>query len=421
MTSPPVLRGRLVTGLELAMLAALVAWLTGSYLSVRAQLDALPPGSRAYQFALYRSDDSLGLAAAVGLVGVGFLATRRWWPRAGFVGVSAAVLVLHTRYPILIASQAATVLMVTIAAFWAALAAHRILPVAITALTVSAVATVPLYAVNRSLTEAIQAGTALPDLSSLASTVEALLLTGAGLAAAVLVRHSTRLTDRLAASNQQLLAQREAMAQAAVVDERVRIARELHDVVAHHVATMTVHAGAARQVIDADPAAAAASLHHIEQSGRDAVDELHRLLGFLRRGSDSGDGAHRAPVPSLRHLDRLVDTFPLEVTVEVDGDLEGVPASLDVSVYRIVQEALTNVVKHSSASAATVAIDVGADLITVAVTDRGEPTGAGSGTGHGVMGVRERAALHGGTVEVGPDGDRGWAVRAHLPRDGRPE
>ncbi|MFV0260313.1 MAG: sensor histidine kinase [Acidimicrobiales bacterium] len=420
MSTPPVLRGRLAAILEVGMLVALVAWLGGTYLSVRAQLDALPPGSQAYQFALFRSDDSLGLAATVGLIGVGLLAARRWWPRLGFVGVAAVVLLLHVRYPILVTSQAATILMVAIAAFWATLAAPRMLPTAVAALTVSAVATIPLYAVNRSLTEATRPGPALPDLSSFASTVEALLVTGAGLAAAALLRHSTGLTERLAASNAELVAQREAMARAAVVDERVRIARELHDVVAHHVATMTVHAGAARQVIGADPTAAAGSLRHIEQSGRDAVAELHRLLGFLRQGGDTADeDDSRAPTPSLQHLARLVASYPLEVTVAVSGDVESVPASLDVSIYRIIQEALTNVVKHSTAAEASVGVDVGPEIITVAVTDAGRPTGTGAGTGHGVLGVRERAALHGGTVEVGPDGDRGWSVRAYLPRDGR--
>ncbi|MEM9713267.1 MAG: histidine kinase [Actinomycetota bacterium] len=213
---------------------------------------------------------------------------------------------------------------------------------------------------------------------------------------------------------------REDRARQAVLSERNRIARELHDVVAHHVSLMGVRAGAARTALAADPAAAEAALLAIEDSSRQAVAELRELLGALRDGGEIELG----PQPGLGELDALVEGYRgagLTVTLDVDGDRAAVDPLDGLTAYRVVEEALTNVTRHSSASVAEVHIDVVADRIDVQVRDGGpgrtEP--ALAGTGSGLVGLRERVLLSGGTVDAGPRGD-GFAVEASIPRRRRP-
>lgn len=410
------LRGAGYLALELAIVVALGAWYLGACTGLTQQLSEMAPGTRAFQLALTRTADSLPLALALGLFAIAILPLRRWFPSAVFAVVSALVLFLHWRYPVLLDVQAATVVAVTIAAFWAAVGARRLLPIAVLALAVSAGSMLPAYAVSSNLSAAGAPG-AHPALASFTAVVEAMVLTGVGLAAAGLVRHSQALASRLEHSNTLLREQRAAVARAAVVDERIRIARELHDVIAHHVTAMTVHAGAARQLLSTNPAAANEPLRQIESSGRDAVAELHRLLGFLR---GEGSAADRTPAPSLRDLPTLTGSFPsLRVSTSVTGDVDAVAPMLGLSTYRIVQEALTNVVKHSTASSAAVTITVSDAVVDIAVTDPGRPTLTGAGTGHGTLGLRERASLHGGTISVGPAPEGGWRVAALLPRSGR--
>jgi signal transduction histidine kinase len=201
-----------------------------------------------------------------------------------------------------------------------------------------------------------------------------------------------------------------------VAEERSRIARELHDVVAHRVSMMTVQAGAAKTVAAADPAAAVRAMAAVEDAGRQALDELRHLLGVLRPTA-SGDGTE--PQPGLADLDRLVEDARragLEVQLRRDGSLTGLPARVELSAYRIVQESLTNVVKHAGAGART---DVrlaneGAALV-VEVTDDGRGAPVLPGSGHGVVGMRERAQLLGGSLDVGPRAEGGFRVCARLP------
>ncbi len=210
--------------------------------------------------------------------------------------------------------------------------------------------------------------------------------------------------------------EREESARRAVFEERVRIARELHDVVAHHVSTMGVQAGAARVVVDRDPARAKEALSAIELSSRQAVAELHRLLGFLRQAGDRDD---RAPQPGLSQLPRLAASMgdsDLAVAVSVEGEARPLPPTVDVSAYRIVQEALTNTLKHSAASRADVHLRYWPDELEVEVVDDGRPGGAaadGPG-GLGLIGMRERVALHGGQLSAGPAATGGFAVKARL-------
>jgi len=210
---------------------------------------------------------------------------------------------------------------------------------------------------------------------------------------------------------------RAADAHRAVFDERVRIARELHDVVAHHVSIMGVQAGAARVVIGRDPAKAKEALVSIEGSSRQAVLELHRLLGFLRRDGDAED---LRPLPGLSQLASLAATMSdaqLTVEIRVVGDQRPLAPTVDVSAYRIVQEALTNTLKHSGASHASVYLRYHANELDLEITDDGRasgtsPTGAG---GLGLIGMRERAGLHGGELTAGPVAGGGFAVRVTLP------
>jgi signal transduction histidine kinase len=211
--------------------------------------------------------------------------------------------------------------------------------------------------------------------------------------------------------------EREENARRAVFEERVRIARELHDVVAHHVSMMGVQAGAARMVIDRDRSKAKDALAVIEASSRQAVDELHRLLGFLRQAGDVDD---LAPSPGVSQLHRLaagMGDSELAVHVGVEGDERPLPPTVDVSAYRIVQEALTNTLKHAQASRADVRLRYWPGELEVEIIDDGlggaGPPGGGSGLG--LIGMRERAALHGGRLRAGPEPGGGFAVRVHLP------
>jgi signal transduction histidine kinase len=214
---------------------------------------------------------------------------------------------------------------------------------------------------------------------------------------------------------------REENTRRAVIEERVRIARELHDVVAHHVSMMGVQAGGARVVIDSDRVKAKAALSAIEVSSRQAVGELHRLLGFLRQPGDEDD---LAPRPGLGQLPRLAASMSesgLAVSVGVEGEERLLPPMIGVSAYRIVQEALTNALKHAAASRADVRVRYWPDELEVEIVDDGRGAMSGSGAspgGLGLVGMRERAALHGGQLMAGPVSGGGFAVRVKLPTSG---
>ncbi|EWM18881.1 sensor histidine kinase [Kutzneria sp. 744] len=214
-----------------------------------------------------------------------------------------------------------------------------------------------------------------------------------------------------------LAAQREREAEALVADERLRIARELHDVVAHSMSVITVQADMGRLVFDRKPAVAAAALGVIETTGRDALAELRRMLGVLR---DTESRGVLGPAPGLARLDGLVARTAaagVNVDVVVRGTPRPLPAGVDVSAYRIVQEALTNVVKHAGTPTCRVTVVYGQDAVLLTVTDdgRGGPPRPG---GHGLVGMRERAALCGGELRAGPT-PSGFEVAARLPDGAR--
>ena len=210
---------------------------------------------------------------------------------------------------------------------------------------------------------------------------------------------------------------------ALLLDERARIARELHDVVAHAVSVMVVQAGAARFALGTDEDEVRERLLSVETTGRSAVDDLRRLLDLLRADEQNQplDDDDVGPAPGLGRLDELVDSLQragLPVRLETDGLPAELPPMLDVTAYRVVQEALTNVLKHSAAQWVRVQVRAGADVVVLEVADGGPARGAGDRPdrpgGQGLVGMRERVALFGGRLEAGPAG-QGWRVRAELP------
>jgi signal transduction histidine kinase len=223
---------------------------------------------------------------------------------------------------------------------------------------------------------------------------------------------------KLADQTIELQAEREENASQAVFAERVRIARELHDVVAHHVSVIGVQAAGARRVMDRQPARAAEALSSIEDSSRRAVTELHRLLGFLRR---AGETDELFPQPGLAQLGDLIAEAgqgELIVDLTIQGEARLLPPTLEVSAYRVIQEALTNTRKHSRATTANIRLHYGLEELEVEVFDDGperDAEQAGGQVGHGLIGMRERAALHGGHLRAGPRPGGGFAVHASFP------
>ncbi|MEL7311530.1 MAG: sensor histidine kinase [Pseudomonadota bacterium] len=212
-----------------------------------------------------------------------------------------------------------------------------------------------------------------------------------------------------------------AEAERAVAAERTRIAREMHDVVAHQVSLMTVQAGAARTVTETDPTAAGDAMAAVESAGRQALTEMRGLLGVLRPADGS---AALSPQPGLDDIEALVqqvrDVGPM-VELEQAGELSELPARLQLTIYRIVQEALTNVIKHAGEMVQVVVSIQGSDeSIELRVSDNGTSTIGSSSGGHGIIGMRERVELLNGTLSAGPT-PTGFEVHAVLPRKGRPE
>lgn len=212
--------------------------------------------------------------------------------------------------------------------------------------------------------------------------------------------------------------EQEQLAQRAVIDERQSIARELHDVVAHTMSVMVVQAGAARRLIDQRPDQARTALESVEATGRSGLDEMRRLLGVLRTDGENGD-AEYAPQPSLSRLSELVTSCTdagLPVALEVEGDPPELPAGLDLSAYRVVQEALTNTMKHAGPAAAKVCLEWSPSQLTLSVVDDGRGAAvAFTAPGHGLLGMRERVELYGGDLRVGPQPGGGFGVHATFP------
>jgi len=235
------------------------------------------------------------------------------------------------------------------------------------------------------------------------------------------LRHRRARWAELQARAERLEREREDEARRAVTEERLRIARELHDVIAHSMSVIAVQSAVGYHVMDAQPGQARQALAAIEATSRSALTEMRRLLGVLRQEGETRGSL--TPAPGLADLDSLVSQVQdagLQVDVSVDGQAGTVPPGIDLSAYRIIQEALTNVIKHADCRSADVSICYRADSLTVEVIDhgRGAPGGlpaARNGSGHGIIGMRERVAVFGGQFAAGPGPDGGFRVRARFP------
>lgn len=252
-------------------------------------------------------------------------------------------------------------------------------------------------------------------LSGEVDAVSFIFSAGLVVAAPWLAGRGNRARTLRLASLQREQQQRERLA---VSDERARIARELHDVVAHSVGVMVMQAHGALRKLDRDPERAREALHAIEDTGRNALDDMRRSLGVLRR---EGGQAALAPQPGLGDLSTLLDSARqagLQVEVSVEGEPKPLPVGIELSAYRIVQEALTNTIKHADATRTSVTLRFGQRDLELEMCDDGaedSADGAAGSPGHGIVGMRERVALYGGELHAGHRAEGGFAVHARIP------
>jgi signal transduction histidine kinase len=230
---------------------------------------------------------------------------------------------------------------------------------------------------------------------------------------------SRQLSARQAAAEVARLAREtDRIAAAAAAEERRRIARELHDVVSHSMGVIVVQAQAAAGMLERDAVAARRAVESIERTGREALGEMRRMLALMR-DNDRGDRVD--PLPSLGQVERLVADVRaagVPVTLDVQGHRRALPAGVDASAYRMLQEGLTNVLKHAHGAHAEVVVAYLVDAIELSVRDYGRNGHPARRGGHGLVGIRERVAVFDGTIEAGPLADGGWRIRARLPVPG---
>jgi signal transduction histidine kinase len=261
------------------------------------------------------------------------------------------------------------------------------------------------------------------DASSVSdSAVPFLILLPIAVAADGLRRWKVRADEGLARMSAMEGEQAEALRRA-TEHERARIARELHDVVTHNVSVMVIQAGGARKIMDAAPDQAREALLAVEASGRAAMTELRHVMGLLTMhgtGPDPAGDADLAPQPGIEGLDGLVQRMrdtgvPIELSRT--GQPMPLPSGIELAVYRLVQEALTNIVKHAAGASVRVTLAYGGDHLLVEIADTGGRSGttAGTGTGRGLIGLRERLAVYGGVLQAGPRLSGGYRVRARIP------
>jgi signal transduction histidine kinase len=339
-------------------------------------------------------DESAGarLAAAAGAVALGLLAARRVRMPLAFLGLLLVLSAAGAALPKNLADVEAIGLFVLLAIYSAA--AHTSGRRMLLAGTLTFVLYIAAMATD-------------PDGINLAGVIFFALVAGAPWVAGRAIRHR-----RL---NETRLEHEKAEAEAAIVEERSRIARELHDVVAHSISVMVLQARGGRRVLEADPSEARDAFAVIERTGHQALEEMRRLLGMLRA---SDEELALAPQPSLQQLDRLIEqvrTAGLPVEVTVEGRPGELPPGVDLSAYRIVQEALTNALKHAGPARARVTVRYREDELELEIADDGPGIGDGGGSGHGLIGMRERVSVYGGDLQAGRRPEGGYALRARLP------
>lgn len=249
----------------------------------------------------------------------------------------------------------------------------------------------------------------LPDIPWITGFFIAAWLTG------FILNSRSRQTAELRERAERLEREREAQARAAVAEERARIARELHDIVGHSVSVMTVQASAVRRLLREDQQREREALQIVEEQGRAALSEMRRLVGVLRRPEEA---PALVPQPSLEYVGKLVEQtreagLPTELRLE--GEPAELPQGIDLTAYRFVQEGLTNALKHANAKHAEVVVRYDNGSVELVVRDDGTGDGAGGGSGHGLVGIRERIAVYGGELAAGPRPEGGYELRARLP------
>jgi signal transduction histidine kinase len=343
------------------------------------------------------------LGGLVLLAGCGTLVFRRRWPRA----VLAATVVCALCYFVVGPSHGPATFVVVVAMYTVTLAVDRR-----TALVLGGAATVVLAVGN-----VVLAGGNGVDPNSLLNIVAI----GLAFALGDAVRNRRAYLAEAMERARRAEESREQEARRRVAEERLRIARDLHDVVAHHIALINVQAGVGAHLLDSDPEQARIALTHIRRASRSALDELSATVGLLRQPDDPR--APTDPIVGLARLDELIAGLAgcgLRVDREVTGTVAELPTALDVTAYRIVQEALTNVHKHARTDSARLRLGVAAGTIRIVVDDDGAAAGKADQhpptvAGHGVLGMRERAAAVGGSLSAGPRAGGGFRVEALLP------
>ena len=253
-----------------------------------------------------------------------------------------------------------------------------------------------------------------PDHSA-ADLVFTPLMFGIGWLAGFALRERAEEAEAAEARAAQAEREREAAARLAVAEERARIARELHDIVAHAVSVMVLQVGAIRHNLPETVAEDKDALQGVERTGRAALTEMRRLLGAMR---DEGQDAELAPQPGLDSLESLLDEVGragLHVRLHREGEPSPLPRAIELSAYRIIQEGLTNALKHAQASHADVTLRYGPDELQLEIRDDGRGVSENDGLGHGLVGVRERVKIYGGEMSSGPANGGGFVLRTRLP------
>ncbi len=344
------------------------------------------------------ADPERGRLVAAQLLVLAPLLVRRLWPTAVFVlvGLLAATTSMETPTPLIHAGA------VALASYTTGDLNRDRIRAAVLVLVVAA---------------SISAALLIQDAAALQAVVLPFVVVVPAWLLGDIVRQRRLEAIARSEAGEQALRDAEERVRAAVAEERRTMARELHDVVAHGVSVMLIQAGAARQVVATSPEQATEALLTIEATGREAMSELRRLLGVL---DDEGEGAGVAPQPGLDQLEVLLDRVReagLPAELEVAGTPRPLPPSLDVTVYRIVQEALTNALRYARQAATLVRLTWEPAQLRIEILDDGPAAeaGGGDGSGRGLVGMHERATRVGGRLEAGPRLGGGYAVRAWLP------
>lgn len=353
-----------------------------------------------------RYEAPLSLAAALGLISTTAVGWRRRWPLGAALVALSAMLVYQriTNDPNMVFEPLAVVL--TFYMLGRGVVARRGLPAVSVALAGALGVCAAISANSKG------------GLSAIASLMAWGPIAVVPTVAGIVVARRARLAEELALTLSRLTDEQRLCGLLAAEEERNRVARELHDIVAHSLSVMVIHAGAARLVIDGDPGAGQGALRVIAETGRDAMADLRRIMGVLRRDDDALVGG-RLGVEQIGPLVDRVHAAGMPVELRIEGSPYPLPALVSTTVYRLVQEGLTNSIKHAAKTTASVVLRFEIDAIELEISDvgqgEGSPAQALAGSGHGLVGMRERVSMQGGELHAGPRPDGGWSVRARIP------